>query len=443
MLRAKISYRSMLVLRIVLLFSLGFLLISVVAWLFFRNEVRQIGYYLRFGRSEQAAQLIGEYLEDPPSRFRARILAQTYGLNIMYSRGNTIVWVVEEWRIVRPGRPAPREITPMMRMMREGRGNHFDRTMVYRFELEEGGDLSIRFPPPMFRMRHFTPLYIFAVIAALIGLILFISIRRTFSPLDRIIEASEKIGEGNLSYRIEYGKRDDFAKVAAAFNTMAARLSGYLSGQRELLHFISHELRTPLSRIRLALELKNTDRARGIIREEVAEIDAMVGEVSDLSHLDDLYRRMNREAVDLNDLITELVSKMGDERISMSLPLTPVRVLCNRLLMERAFSNLIDNALKYSREAEQVYLSLRREDDSCLFRIENSGPGLGKKEIDRIWEPFFRGVAGKTAGVAGRGLGLVIVKRAVELCGGRAMVQSSEEGPTVFTLHIPVHHEEE
>ena len=436
--KARLSYRSTLVVKAVLLLTLGFLLISAIIWLYFRNEVRDIGYYLRFGRRDEIALLISEYLGDPPSRFKARMLVQTYGFTILYRENGKIQWAVEKWRLLRPRRADIASLQHMMNMhmMREDGREMRGRPLVQHVPLSPNRVVSIIFPPPFMRGRPAAPLYFILSIAFLIGLILFLSLRRTFSPLDRIIEASGRIGEGDLSYRIEYGRDDDFGKVASAFNTMTTKLSAILSNQRELLHFISHELRTPLARIRLALEIKDKKRSYEIIRDEVDEIDSLVGEVSELSRLDSIDREMNRERIDLVSLLQELSGPYRERIVLENVPSTAF-IFCNQVLIRKALSNLFDNAVKYSDGETPVRVAAVEQREGWVISVENSGPGIPGEEIDRVWEPFYRAANAGIAGVEGRGLGLVVVRKAVELSGGSIDVRSDEGGPTVFTLWLP------
>jgi signal transduction histidine kinase len=320
----------------------------------------------------------------------------------------------------------------MMENMHGNRGRRFEHHVL----IAPNRSVSIIFPPPFARSRPITPLYFILSIGLLIGLILFFSLRRTFSPLDRIIEASGSIGEGDLSHRIEYGRGGDFDKVAAAFNTMTTKLSAMLSNQRELLHFISHELRTPLARIRLALELKDKKRSYEIIREEVDEIDSLIGEVSELSRLDNIDREMTRKRLDFASLLHELADDTREQVLFEQVP-SSAPVECNPVLIRKALSNLLDNAVKYSEGKEPVVVSLEGKHEGWEISVKNSGPGIPENEIDRIWEPFYRATNAGISGVEGRGLGLVVVRKAVELCGGRTHVQSSEQGPTIFTVWLP------
>jgi signal transduction histidine kinase len=443
--KARYSYRSSLVVKVVILLTLGFMLISMVLWIYFKNELRDIGYYIRFGRREEVALLISEYLGNPPSRFKARILAQTYGVIVLYREKGRIQWVVEKGLLLRPRSHALKELQHgmmMQRMMENRRGGLKEGRIVQHIPIAPNSIVSIIFPLPqphhsfLLRNRPVAPLFVMLFIGLLVGSILFVLLRRTFSPLDRIIEASKSIGEGDLSHRIEYGRDDDFDKVATAFNTMTAKLSAMFTNQRDLLHFISHELRTPLARIRLALELKDRKRSYTLIRDEVEEIDSLIGEVSELSRLDSMDRETNRKELDLVSLLRELIDQDAQ---SVRFDAAPVRapVVCNPLLVRKALSNLLDNAAKYSEQGETVVVSLREQSRGWEVSFQNNGPGIPENEIEKIWEPFYRGANAGVCNVDGRGLGLVVVRRSVDLCGGKVAVSSNERGPTLFTVWFP------
>jgi signal transduction histidine kinase len=439
--KAKLSYRSSLVVKVVLLLTLGFLLISTIIWVYLRNELRDIGYYLRFGRREEVALIISEYLGNPPSRFKARMLAQTYGIVVMYRERGRIQWVVEKGRPFRPRQPILERMQySMMRRMMEDRHGGRDRNMfVHHVPIAPDRVVSFMFPPPpphFARSRPIAPLFVILFIGVLVGSILFVLLRRTFSPLDRIIEASKSIGEGDLSHRLEYGRDGDFDKVAAAFNTMTAKLSSMLTNQRDLLHFISHELRTPLARIRLALELKDSKRSYTLIKDEVEEIDNLIGAVSELSRLDNVYRETNRKELDLVSMLQELIQKQKGSLLFDNTH-DHATVFSNPLLIRKAVTNLLDNAVKYAASDSPVTVTLKERATVWEISIQNQGPGIPEHEIENIWEPFYRASNAGVTEAEGRGLGLVVVRRSVELCGGSVEVSSSVQGPTLFTLRLP------
>jgi signal transduction histidine kinase len=218
---------------------------------------------------------------------------------------------------------------------------------------------------------------------------------------------------------------------------MAVRLSSILTNQRELLQFISHELRTPLARINLALELEDRKRSREIIKNEITEIDTLVGEVSELSRLDNMDSGVNRVRIDLIPLLKSLIHDTGEKRAAFEHGPRSALILAHELLIKKAFANLIDNALKYSDKHEPVLISLKADGTDYIVSVQNGGPGLTEREIENIWEPFFRGTNASKRNIEGRGLGLVIVKKAIELSSGEISVQSSPKGPTQF--HVKLH----
>ena len=275
--KTRISYRYTLLIRVVLSFILGFLLISAVLWTFFRNNVRNIGYYFYYGKTDNAVLLIAEYLGDPPSKIKSKILTKMYNITVVYHVNEEILWATESKGFQKDQSHMMREMMQGMGGMNRmgqsgtirdmGRGNRMRQsgmmTIASRKDvyLAENRVLSIYVPMHLRKRPYFTPFIFLIMVIGLIGLIIFLSVKKTLKPLDRIMEAAGRIGRGDLSYRIQHDRNDDFGKVADTFNTMARKLSAMLSNQRELLHFISHELRTPLARINLALEIKDKDKS--------------------------------------------------------------------------------------------------------------------------------------------------------------------------------------
>jgi signal transduction histidine kinase len=435
----KISYRIKLLIRMVSLLALGFLLINSVMWIFFQNEVRNIGYYLYYRQPADAVLLIADYVGDPPSKIKSIILTQSFNLTIGYSENDTIRWVVQR----RGGRIS----SEVMRREMEGMGMHGGgmegkmhmMNMGKRWDVNLSGDrvLSIFMPMHLRRRYFYNPFYFFFGVISLIVIFIFLSLKRTLKPIDRIIEASNRIGHGDLTYRVRYNRDDDFGKVADAFNTMAIRLSSMLSNQRELLHFISHELRTPLARINLALELKDKKQSTETIKNEIAEIDELVEKVSELSRLDTIDGDIDRVRIDLVALLKELLEKTGNKNVEFKSGLENAWIITHEILIKKAFSNLIDNALKYSDKEKPVGITLVKDGSDYITTVQNFGPGLSESEINRIWEPFFRGANAGLKNSEGRGLGLVIVKKAIELSSGEIGVTSSPQGPTAFRVKLP------
>ncbi len=424
------SFRYTILIKVVTLFILGFLLTSAVMWIFFRNTVRNIGRYLYFGKPDNAVLLITGYLGDPPSKIKAKVLTRMYSISILYTENGVIVWATNTAGL--PGGPG-RMMGNMMKGMRHmnvRRDITLDRNRV----------LSLYIPMHLTKRQYFTPFIFFIMVVGLIVVTISLSVKKTLKPLDRIIEASRSISSGDLSYRILYDRNDDFGRVAAAFNTMAEKLSSMLANHRELLHLISHELRTPLARINLALEIQDKEKAAQMIKNEIREIDTLVGEVLDLSRMDYEDQAKGKESVDLVKMLRGIIKIYSRNDIHIVLSVEAAEISGNEMLLKKAFSNLIDNAVKYSAEGTDISIGVSKTGNNYETTIKNSGPGLSEKELEKIWEPFYRGDNSQHNGASGNGLGLVIVKKAVRLSYGNITVKSSPEGPTTFTVSLPEKH---
>jgi signal transduction histidine kinase len=235
------------------------------------------------------------------------------------------------------------------------------------------------------------PLYFLIIAISIMGLIVFLSVRKTLRPLDRIIEAAERLGEGDLSFRIRDAGDGEFGRVSRAINEMAERLQTMLSTQRELLHMVSHELRTPLARINLALELKDGNEAREAIKNEVHGIDALVEEVLDLSRMESRSRERTITGFDLVSVLEKLIERYGGEKVRFRPEVGEAVISGHLFLVKKLFSNLLDNAVKYSEEDNPVAISLAEDGDAYRATFMNSGAGISEDDLLKIWQPFYGG----------------------------------------------------
>jgi signal transduction histidine kinase len=148
-------------------------------------------------------------------------------------------------------------------------------------------------------------------------------------------------------------------------------------------------------------------------------------------------REVNRVRIDLIPLLKSLIKEAGGKKVAFDQETEAALIFAHELLIKKAFSNLIDNALKYSDKDKPVLLSLMEDGSDYIITVQNEGPGLSGREIEKIWDPFYRGTNASIQNIEGRGLGLVIVKKAIELSSGEISVQSSPPGPTVFRVKLP------
>jgi signal transduction histidine kinase len=242
------------------------------------------------------------------------------------------------------------------------------------------------------------------------------------------------------------------ALVAAALALRSRRREAELLRLRQdFVSNVSHELKTPLSRIRLFNELlmdarpvdpSRRQRYRGIIDRECRRLAFLVDNVLDFSRLDRGAAARAMTAVDLRRVAEEAVEAFrgaSDEgRLSLTARLEDVPpVQGDPHALAQVVVNLLDNAVKYSPAGSPVEVSLAKVDGGVRLAVADRGPGIPEAERERIFEEFYRIESGDTQRVAGSGLGLALVRRAVLAHGGRVSVAGRVGEGSTFSVWIP------
>jgi two-component system, OmpR family, sensor histidine kinase MprB len=278
----------------------------------------------------------------------------------------------------------------------------------------------------------------------LAGALGFLVSRAAVAPVERLRRAAEEVASTrDLSRRIEAGGHDELAALAASFNQMLGALEGSLNAQRQLVADASHELRTPLASLRTNIEvlvhagLLSDDERSSLIADVIAQLEELTALVGDLI---DLARETERERdeeppstvrLDLvvADVAERLDSRNGGARVKLDLTPSSVRVGEGRL--ERAVSNLLDNALKWSPPGAEVEVSVR---DGRLA-VRDHGPGIAEADLPHVFDRFYRSASAR--GLPGSGLGLAIVRQVAEAAGGTVAAENAEGGGAILTLALP------
>ncbi len=258
-------------------------------------------------------------------------------------------------------------------------------------------------------------------------------VRRLTRRLERLRNRVERLGEGDLTARVEVEGRDEIADLARSFNRAGARIQTLVEAQRTLLAGASHELRTPLTRIRMAMELLGEQRPklRHQVARDIAELDSLIGELLLASRLE-LEQTPRRQAVDLLALAAETAATFTAEVSG-----EPITVSGDPLLLRRLIQNLLENARRYGGgsaiEVRVEAVSGQRARLSVLDR----GPGVPEAERERVFQPFYRGVCSRETG-RGVGLGLALVKRIAQQHGGEVCCLARDGGGSRFDVGLPL-----
>lgn len=234
-------------------------------------------------------------------------------------------------------------------------------------------------------------------------------------PLRALGRAAHRVGRGQTPDPLPESGADELKRLAGAFNRMARDLERHEKNRAEVLAGISHDLRTPLTRLRLEAEMSIADEgARDAVIADIEQMESVIAQFMDYARGDD------GEQAEHTDL-TALLNETGQRQQALgrelqldivALPGASVR----RRALQRAVTNLIDNAFKYG--AGPVELRATRDRDTVSISVLDRGAGIPPEEAERMKRPFARLENART-NATGTGLGLAIVERVARLHGGR------------------------
>ncbi len=293
----------------------------------------------------------------------------------------------------------------------------------------------------------FVGLPVLLLAAAIAGYFL---MRGALAPVEAMINAAEtytfnephkRLPTVDIEPRIE--------ALGQALNRMLDRLDSAYSHVSRFSADAAHELRTPLTIIRGELELVATgdkrpediERALSNALEEMTRLSALVDNLITLSRMESLWGKRAHAAVDLKVLAEETIDQINllavEKQISLTRPRGPNAVVAgDRERLKQILVNLIDNAIKYTRDGGEVSVEVGIEGENGFVTVEDSGIGIDPAHQDRVFDRFYR--VSPDRGEIGAGLGLAIVKSICQAHGGTVSLRSVPELGSCFTVEIPL-----
>jgi signal transduction histidine kinase len=281
-----------------------------------------------------------------------------------------------------------------------------------------------------------------AAMIVIIGLSVYVT-----APLRRMSRSMDRIAAGDLEHRVRVRGHDEGAVIGHSFNKMAERVHGMVTGQKEMMAGISHELRSPLARMKVSLELlreKKGSAAERItdLESDVDELDGLVEEILLASRIDLGSVPLELETLDLAELCRQAWNRVATRAEAQGTTLElrfqhdAGHVQADRALAVRLFGNLFENSVRYAGRG-QVTVSAERAGDRLQIAVADAGPGVGETDLARLFEPFFRADASRSRRTGAGGLGLMIVRRAIEAHGGGVEARLAEPNGLVVLFDLP------
>jgi signal transduction histidine kinase len=310
--------------------------------------------------------------------------------------------------------------------------------LVIQSEFEPGRWLFLAAPmPDPYFLDNANPLTTDRVLLQLVTLatVLLLSVllvRGLILPINRIASAANAFGKDTAPEPVPETGTAELRRTARAFNEMQARIQGYLVDRERLFLGISHGLKTPIMRLKLRTELLDDETLRAEFHEDLDDLDVMVKAA--LQSLKDTDIHENLMPVRLDILLERLARRPIHPDAGIDCELAHIAVLGKPLALERALSNLLDNAVLYG---IRVQLRLSRIGAHALIEVRDFGPGIPAASMSSAFEPHVRLGHGQQRNRAGSGLGLGIARNIIQAHRGEIRLHNHAQGGLVVTVLLP------
>lgn len=288
-------------------------------------------------------------------------------------------------------------------------------------------------------------------VAILISIVLvYIFSLRISKPLKQINHAAKVIAGGEFRKRLNIHSRDEIGELAQSFNQMVVALQNLEEMRRGFIANVSHELRTPMTSIRGFIEgiLDGTIPPERqsyyltVVRDEANRLNRLVNDLLDLAKMEAGELAMSFKEFNINELVRRSIIKLEslivekDLQVEASFEEEELFVYADTDAIERVIINLVHNAIKFTPEKGKIILTTWTQKDKVLVSVEDTGIGIGKDEIDLIWERFYKSDKSRSRDKTGTGLGLAIIKNIINEHKQSISVESELGKGTKFTFTL-------
>ena len=266
--------------------------------------------------------------------------------------------------------------------------------------------------------------------AFLLITIAIIFLKNQTRPIINLARASEKFGRGEDIEEFRPSGALEIRQAGFEFEKMRKRIIRHLNQRSEMLSGISHDLRTPLTRIKLQLSFIKDKEISKKLSDDVEEMEKMLNEYLQFASS---RSAETTETFDLSELLETTIMKYEKKEITTDIS-KEVFLDGRKNLMQRCFSNLIDNAIKYS---ANVYISLRKLNNNILITIDDDGPGIPENERENVFKPFYKIDKSRGDSKSSVGLGLSIASDIVKSHGGNIKLETSPTNGLRIKVILP------
>lgn len=287
-------------------------------------------------------------------------------------------------------------------------------------------------------IKHF-PLFAFCIASILIGTVIAIVFsKKPLKPLHQIMEATDKIANGDYTVRLNLKGPEEIQRLGNKFNHMAEELSSVEMLRTDFVNNFSHEFKTPIVSIRgFAKALKwddltpeERDEYLDIIISESERLSALSLNVLYLSKIENQTILADKRSYNLSEQIRLAVAlldqKFSEKQLEIIFDAEEYFVTANEEMMKQVWINLLDNAVKFSPVGGKIEIRIKQTGGSLSVKISDQGGGMSPETKEHIFDKFYQGDLSHST--SGNGLGLAIVKKIIDLHDSNITVHSSDKG---------------
>ncbi|MEC1525342.1 HAMP domain-containing sensor histidine kinase [Neobacillus niacini] len=303
--------------------------------------------------------------------------------------------------------------------------------------------------------------FLFSEMHVLFGWILLLAISLSFvmvlintkyliKPISTLTKATKSLASGNYQVNLDIHRDDELGQLSQSFLQMATKLEQMEDMRKEFISNISHDIQSPLSNIKGYTNLldhdsissENRTQYVSIINSEIRRLSSLTKQLLLLASLDRDEDIMKKKSFNVGEQIKGLIRNyqwaISEKGLMVSYSLPDSEIIGDPALLETVWDNLLGNAIKYNIPNGSIEISIEEKEKSVFVTFVDTGLGMSDKEVDRIFERFYRTDRSRTRSVEGTGLGLSIVASIVKLHNGVITVKSKEKEGSTFIVELPV-----
>lgn len=271
--------------------------------------------------------------------------------------------------------------------------------------------------------------------------------RHLLAPLRTVEQAARQLSDGKYGLQLDTRRQDELGDLVHHVNRLSLALQAHESARQRWMADISHELRTPLAIVRGELEgmrdgVRMADAA-GLqsLHDEVMRLDRLVGDLHQWSLADRGSLSYRPQALDLADLVADACARFAvaarEAGLEIEQELSTATVNADPDRLRQLADNLLGNSLRYSDRGGRMQVSVFNENGDACLRVDDTPPGVPEQDLQRLFEPLYRGELSRNRAHGGSGLGLAIAQRIALAHGGHLSASRSPLGGLRLELRLP------